>query len=179
LSATGPGGTETLTYQSFVVVNPSPVAGISQNGNVLTASPSGLFYQWYLNGTAIGGATAQQYTAQQPGNYSVEVFNEDNCSDMSDVISVIDNSSVENADMYHVKLFPNPTSGMLNIQWGGNQSVSRLRIINSLGQIIETANPVNSNQAQLNLNHLATGVYYVEILFDDNKRLVEKITLNR
>jgi hypothetical protein len=54
-----------------------------------------------------------------------------------------------------------------------------LRIINSLGQIIETANPVNSDQAQLNLSHLATGVYYVEILFADNKRLVEKITLNR
>jgi subtilisin family serine protease len=179
LSATGPGGTETLTYQSFVVVNPTPTAGISQSGNVLTASPSGLFYQWYLNGTAIGGATAQQYTATQPGNYSVEVFNEDNCSDMSNAITIIDNSSVENPEWYDVKVFPNPTDGMLTIQWGGNQALSTVRIINSLGQTVGVSAPVNTGLTQLDLSHLATGVYYVEMVFEDQKRLVEKITLNR
>jgi hypothetical protein len=108
--------------------------------------------------------------------------------DTSNTIGVYQNSWIiscpwldveDQSKQNFTQIFPNPTTGMVNIVWHGNHSVSRLRIINSIGQIIETANPVNSDQTQLNLSHLATGVYYVEILFDDNKRLVEKITLNR
>jgi len=38
----------------------------------LTASPPSLSYQWFLNGTAIAGATQASLTVSQPGIYTVE-----------------------------------------------------------------------------------------------------------
>lgn len=53
-----------------IVVNTPAAPTISQNGLVLTSSiASG--NQWYLNGTAISGATSQTYTVTQNGVYTV------------------------------------------------------------------------------------------------------------
>ncbi|MBP7716549.1 MAG: hypothetical protein KA121_00010, partial [Ferruginibacter sp.] len=60
------------------------VAGCVAPPNInLTANPSSvdITYQWMLNGTPIGGATAQVYGAPGPGNYSVAVINGNACFD--------------------------------------------------------------------------------------------------
>ncbi|TDX02023.1 Ig-like domain-containing protein [Dinghuibacter silviterrae] len=48
---------------------------------ILTANATGAStYQWYLNGTAITGATANNYTASAAGKYTVVVANASGCS---------------------------------------------------------------------------------------------------
>ncbi|MFM6976790.1 MAG: S8/S53 family peptidase [Sphingobacteriaceae bacterium] len=58
-----------------VAVNTSSLntPNISVNGNILSSS-AGTGNQWYLNGTAIPGATAANYTATQAGSYGVKVL---------------------------------------------------------------------------------------------------------
>lgn len=68
-----------------VTVNNSPTASITPAGSTsfcaggsvtLNASTGqGYTYRWFKNDTLISNATASAYTASQPGNYTVEVYN--------------------------------------------------------------------------------------------------------
>jgi hypothetical protein len=64
-----------------VTVNPKPVASITQAANILTALPNAMSYQWYLDGSAINGATNQTVTITTGGSYSVRVADNNGCSD--------------------------------------------------------------------------------------------------
>jgi len=92
-------GTGCTSYASNPVdlVNVSAPATPSITGNnticgsgstVLTSSVTASNYQWYLNGTAIYGATSSTYAASAVGNYTVTVSNA-NCSASSAADAVI------------------------------------------------------------------------------------------
>ncbi len=57
------------------------------------ATPSGLAYQWYLNGSTINGATAAIYSTMASGNYSVAVIANGGCGDTSRKYSVTVNTT--------------------------------------------------------------------------------------
>ncbi len=76
-------GCATTTAAIGVVANPLPNVGITPagprifcaGGSVLLDAVTGFDYQWYRNGTAIGGATSSGYTATLSGGYRVRVTN--------------------------------------------------------------------------------------------------------
>lgn len=83
----------TATAQSVTLI-PFPSAAITVTGATTICqgstvaftgtSGTGLSYQWLLNGTAIGGATNQAYTATQGGDYRVAIAsNNGACADTS------------------------------------------------------------------------------------------------
>jgi hypothetical protein len=51
-------------------------------------SGTGMTYQWFLNGTAIAGATSSSYTATLGGNYTLRVANGNGCSKTSAPVNV-------------------------------------------------------------------------------------------
>ncbi len=93
----GPGCADTSDVVN-VTVNPRPTAGVTAGGPttfcdpgsvLLTASPAtSVTYTWQLNGSTIGGATAQTYLATQAGSFRVIVTNTFGCSDTSTAILV-------------------------------------------------------------------------------------------
>jgi hypothetical protein len=78
-----------------------------------------------------------------------------------------------------VQVYPNPSTGVINIVWNGGQVMTSLRVLNSLGQEVLRSENHQGGNVGFDLSHLTTGMYYVEMVFEDQKRLVEKITLNR
>ena len=63
------------------------------NGDsVVLTSSSASNNQWYLNGSAIGGATNQTYTAKNSGTYSVAVSNGAGCAALSTGTLVVNNT---------------------------------------------------------------------------------------
>jgi len=148
-----------------------PTPNITINDNVL-ASSSATGNQWYLNGNIISGATQQNYTAQQNGNYHVVVTNANNCSSQSNTLAFM---IVGIADLERVgvtSVYPNPTNGLFNIQFSDNQQDVQLEIYDISGRIHlqKRVMTINQNSIEtLNLDNLTTGIYTIRILSEDNQ----------
>lgn len=148
-----------------------PTPNITINGNVLTSSSSN-GNQWYLNGNLIAGATQQNYTAQQNGNYHVVVTNANNCTAQSNTLAF---TTVGIADLERVgvtSVYPNPTNGLLNIQFSDNQQDVQLKIYDVSGRvhIQKRVMTISQNSVEtLNLDNLTTGVYTLRILTNENQ----------
>lgn len=91
-----------------------------------------------------------------------------NCVNITDIHSPLLNT--ENSFM---SVFPNPTTGVVEIN--AMEKLSRLRILNSIGQEVYTTQQV---EQKLNLSdlHLQQGIYFLEV-FSEQKKQVVKIVL--
>ncbi len=78
--------------------------------------------------------------------------------------------SSENFDTNHleVKLYPNPVRDVLTIET--NLDLQSVEIFNIHGQKVAT-----TNQSQIDLSNLASGIYMVKILDVDNKTITKKV----
>jgi len=87
-----------------IVVNPLPSNIIDVTGNTLSAD-NGNNYQWYFNGAPVNGATNQTFTANNSGNYFVEITSEEGCVILSETVII---SSIEKGNDQSVSIYPNP-----------------------------------------------------------------------
>ena len=88
-----------LSAATTVTINALPVASLfpsttqticEGSGVVLNASTgSGYTYIWYWNGNVISGANGSSYTANQAGNFTVQITNASNCSATSSATIVV------------------------------------------------------------------------------------------
>src|SRR5205823_1937165 len=85
----GNGCTSAASAAVSVTVNPLPATAVISaggattfcaGGSVLLTSSSASGNQWYLNGTAIAGATSNSYSATASGNYTVKVTDGNGCT---------------------------------------------------------------------------------------------------
>ncbi len=136
---------------------------VSQNSNQLT-STSATTYQWLLNGNPISGATSQNYTATQTGNYSVQITDGSGCSATSQsvLITVLGISAITSNNIFSI--YPNPAHSQLYVicqnQLEGNVTVG---IYNMLGQKLHEENVSNRVQISLDVSNLSSGVYFVKM----------------
>jgi hypothetical protein len=103
------------TGTTGVTTCPSVAAvSITANGAVLTASTTGVSYQWYYNNTPINNATSQSFTATQDGNYTVKVTYQYGC--ITSAPYAYSNSGVGiDENIIAFKLYPNPVSNVLTV----------------------------------------------------------------
>jgi hypothetical protein len=119
-----------------VTSNPTPPQPtITQNGNTLESSaPSG--NQWYKNGLLLQGATANTYTPNSAGAYTVKVTQNGCSSAMSTVhayvVTGINSPELDNA----IRTGPNPVRSSLNIVYNGSPARFTVRLVSSTGAIL-------------------------------------------
>ncbi len=73
----------------------------------------------------------------------------------------------------NIKLYPNPTKGILNVHTNDHASVF---IYAADGNLISNYQVINHKQ--INLSHLSNGIYFIKIM-TDNQVITKKISLNK
>jgi len=113
-------------------------------------------YTWYFNGTTVVGDSAS-HVAEATGNYHALVTDAFGCQWNSDTIIVVLNVGLAEKHVATLRVWPNPASHMLNVEYPGAQK-TLAELINSAGQRVRsfTLRPgVNA----LDLSGVESGLY--------------------
>jgi hypothetical protein len=79
---------------------------------------------------------------------------------------------LENFDATNLQWYPNPTTGILNINYSKN--IEEVSVINLLGQTLFT-NKTKANEVQLDLSKLPTASYFVKVVSDGKSKIIKVI----
>jgi hypothetical protein len=100
---------------------------ITNNGGVLSVGSVTGTVQWYLNNSAISGATSTSFSPSTPGSYTVIVTNQ-GCSATSAPFN-LSSVGVESLISAKTHVFPNPTTGDFTVLTSIAGSMDELRIV--------------------------------------------------
>lgn len=126
------------------------------------------------NGEMLETTTEASYTdvVEQDGVYTYNVVAR--CGDAYSApafvtvnVGTVDVIEIETKS---VKIYPNPTTGVVNVDIDGNYDVN---VYNYQGQVVMK---LNDNSGQIDMSGLTSGVYFMEIR-TDNTVMVEKIII--
>ncbi len=130
-------------------------------------------YQWYVNQSAINGATEDKLALTQSGDYYVEITDTAGCQNKSQILNVNGVQINDIVSGYNFEFYPNPNQGQITVKHSYNGYLN-LQVVNALGMIAKSLriqNPV----AVLNINELAKGVYWLVATNGNNERKVLKM----
>lgn len=153
-------GTSTL----FVSQSPA-VPSVLVSGNNLSSSVAAPLYQWYLNGSAIAGATLQTYQATATGWYSVWLNNGSGClsSSQSLFYDITTDINEAFATISSLQIAPNPVKETMFVQFTAlPQDIVNYKIVNVLGQEVKKGQlklNTSTEPARIGLEGLANGAY--------------------
>ncbi|MGB0891749.1 MAG: T9SS type A sorting domain-containing protein [Flavobacteriaceae bacterium] len=77
----------------------------------------------------------------------------------------VDNNTFSN----QIRLFPNPSKNYISINYPKQESINKIEVFNSLGKKI-----LNTKNATINISSFKSGVYFVKIIFNNNKWVLKK-----
>lgn len=168
-------GVCTNTDQVTITVNALPVVTISENANVLTASLTGVDYEWKncVDSTVV--ATTQVFTPTANGSYFVEVTDLNGCTGSSTCVAVTTLGLESKTAMSSFNISPNPTKGKVTITAAGNESASVV-IFNALGKQLSKVNNIQ-NGSVIDFSEFNNGVYMVQITSNKGTK-VQRVVKN-
>ena len=167
------GGTYKDTLQNYLgcdsittltlTVNPLPSKATTTSGATITATQTSATYQWIdcATNVPISGATARNYTATATGDYAV-IVTVGSCFDTSSCVNIII-SGIESIALSNIKVYPNPTSNDVKIDFGALISKGNIKVYNTIGAIVEETKIENQNISTLHVANYANGVYWLSI----------------
>lgn len=161
------------TASATVTVNALPaVPTISQSGNSLSVPTGYASYQWFLNGTAVPGATSDTYTGSTSGTVSVVVTNAAGCEVESADYLFVSINPVGTLG-FDVAIYPNPNNGQftLRLDLERDREVG-LRIFDLAGHQVWSADTeLRSGEwkQSVDLSNLSRGTYLLEISSEGQK----------
>ncbi len=91
------------------------------------------------------------------------------------IISTCTGVSENKGDEKNLAIFPNPTSGILNIDLEIlNEGKATIQILNTLGEVLNTED-ISLQNPTLNIEHLPNGIYFLKITGNNNTNITKKI----
>jgi len=156
-----------------VTVFPAPdpqIVRTGSDGTILSTANAYASYQWFLNNSAIGGATSQTYKATQNGAYKVRVTDTNGCENFSTLTFIQNVGITPTAVSAAIKVFPNPTSGILHIT---APVQVKLALRDVTGKVVAEQEAVK----EMDITKVAAGMYLLYISDMDGKTLrIDKVT---
>lgn len=168
--------------EATVTVNPLPdvdlgpdVTVINPQTAILDAGAGFSSYLWS------DGSTAQTLVADETGSYAVTVTNANGCTGTDEVMVTIEpNATHENLLAGKLLLSPNPTSGLVNLQFLDFEMDDYvMTVYDVVGKLIKMENMkihAASQSSQLDLAALAKGTYLIRIASEEGV-MVRKVVV--
>jgi hypothetical protein len=169
------GGCGVVNATGTITVNPVDVS-VNNNAPVLKANATGATYQWIdcnNNKIAITGEKNASFTATSNGEYAV-VVTKNGCKDTSACIGVTNVGLTEHNFGSQIIVFPNPTTGNINIDFSGQTGIRYLVIKNVLGQTIYTS-AINKENTKTVFIEGGSGMYFIELFNNTGERAIYKV----
>ena len=174
---TNAAGCDSVITLNLTILNVS--SGITNFNSTLTSSVSqftGATYQWVdcnNNYATISGETNPTFTPTSNGSYAVVVYL-NSCADTSSCENVIISSIVEKSTEIAPKIFPNPTSGKLTIEFENLIEQFQIKIYDATGRLLSSAGFQNQRVIQLPMDYPA-GPYFLNILTHKDRLVIPVI----
>jgi hypothetical protein len=155
-------------------VNPFPHTPTITVANCnLVCDSTASTYQWNLAGNAISGATSQFYTATQSGFYTVTITDANGCSKTSAVANVTCATGIQDVALTTIKVYPNPTSNDVQIDFGALVNKGTIKVYNTVGAIVQEIKIENQNISTLHLANYANGVYWLSVQINNQTQRIK------
>ncbi|MGB4850381.1 MAG: T9SS type A sorting domain-containing protein [Saprospiraceae bacterium] len=153
------GGCDSIVELNLVtdIVDPS----VFINDHTLMAAQVGATYQWFDcdSGQPISGAVGQTYEVTTTGNYAVYVTDAFGCTVQSMCLNIII-SGVKDVLADAISFYPNPTTGIVNIENKSSYPVGEIMVINLSGQVMSDIKLDGNNT--VDLSSLGAGLYIIK-----------------
>jgi len=158
----GGNGSTAIAFTKFALT--SGVASITQTDNTLNANlPEDQFtFQWYRDGVLVAGDTTASITVFQNGEYQVVASNLAGCSS-SDTITVLSTGSQTLRQASDVKIYPNPSTGNLQLKFNSEIKSGTISVIDISGKLILEKQFNHSSTLNVDLTSLSKGIYFLKI----------------
>jgi hypothetical protein len=144
---------------------PTLINGGTSGGMYLSA-PSGLVIDQNTGTIDVSASTVGNYTVTYsvgPNSASTAPNRYYNTAKSIDITD--SNLSVSDETALSVKLYPNPTTGIINFE--SNTQISEVKIHSILGQRVMTK-PINNNQSIIDISQLRTGSYLLTFYIEEH-----------
>jgi PKD repeat protein len=145
-------------------------AVIQRMGDSLFTRTYAAKYQWYLNNSAISGATNKHLRINQTGSYKLRTWNKAGCDSLSAEFEVI-KLGISNYYSSHVSVFPNPNNGNFTLQ-SNSAPINEIVIYDVTGKLVYHKKTLNAFSEEINA-FIGSGIYYMKV----NDFFVQKIVI--
>ncbi len=170
---TSSGGCDS-TIVTTLTVNAINV-NVLNNAPTLTADLFADSYQWLdcdNNYALIPGETMQSFTATAlVGNYAVEITL-NGCSDTS-ACYLIDQNALDELGEGLVHIYPNPTSGVVQISW--QKPVQFIEVTDARGRLLTKMNVADKLSQTFDISLYSSGVYFVHLIGEEGRMVFDMI----
>jgi len=125
------------------------------------------FYRFKFSDGGSINASSGVYQFPYEGDFTVTLYarNSADCECNTSQVKAIRNSvGVENLKGGEVRLFPNPSTGLVNIEAGS--AIKGVEVYNVLGEKAIVTQSISGQSGNLKFNGLANGIYLVKITTD-------------
>jgi hypothetical protein len=152
-----------------------PIISVDSSTWSLHCNQNFVSYQWYDDsGTIINGATNQNYTPTQNGNYLVAVTDSNGCTSMSVKFGVHWLSIAEMNNENYILIFPNPANEEITVAINDPHNNGILSVYDMKGRkIIEQK--CKDDNITIDISQLSSGIYFFGYISDDKNKFVKFI----
>lgn len=178
----GSDGRDELRIDDIIIRQKNIVANTSKGTyqNTLIANPNGIAYQWYVceNDTMVKleSEIDESLDISQPGYYAVDISYGE-CSQLSYCEYFHVKQHKEFYPSIHTSIYPNPSGGLFDLVFDEAIRNVDITLTDIMGRVVDTKKIESAQQVKYDVRNLPSGVYMLNIGFDDGRRSSQKVMI--